>query len=241
AGGGKNSAYNIARQGGRKDDRVFLRLPEKSKERELSERTLWLKLNEALKAAKASEHIRVMQVKKTNGGLALTPGPGCKTDELFGQKGTLEKAVDATGSALHEQFDKYVIAKVPTRDGEDEITMDEVRKNLEWTLGLKLVEEPRRLGKAETVMGAENSPVIFSLAPNALASRRQAVTHVHILGNRYLVRPYAEERRPDGCPRCLDYMGKHSVSDCPGPVRCGVCAQEGHSAEQHKEINCSCG
>ncbi|CAD6932422.1 unnamed protein product [Tilletia laevis] len=219
AGGGKNSAYNIARQGGRKDDRVFLRLPEKSKERELSERTLWLKLNEALKAAKASEHIRVMQVKKTNGGLALTPGPGCKTDELFGQKGTLEKAVDATGSALHEQFDKYVIAKVPTRDGEDEITMDEVRKNLEWTLGLKLVEEPRRLGKAETVMGAENSPVIFSLAPNALASRRQAVTHVHILGNRYLVRPYAEERRPDGCPRCLDYMGKHSVSDCPGPVR----------------------
>ncbi|CAD6893185.1 unnamed protein product, partial [Tilletia caries] len=101
------------------------RLPEKSKERELSERTLWLKLNEALKAAKASEHIRVMQVKKTNGGLALTPGPGCKTDELFGQKGTLEKAVDATGSALHEQFDKYVIAKVPTRDGEDEITMDE--------------------------------------------------------------------------------------------------------------------
>ncbi|KAE8223159.1 hypothetical protein CF319_g3762 [Tilletia indica] len=216
-GGGKNSAYNIAQQGGRKDNRVFLRLAPDNEARQLSERSLCLKLNDSLSAAAAGAHIRIMQVKKTGGGLALTPGPRCKTEELFSFAEALERTVAADSSARHERYDKYVVVGVPTRDGDEEITMEEVRKNLEWTLDLKLMEDPRRLGTAEHLMSATSSPVIFSLAPNALASRRHAVTHVHLLGNRYRVRPYVEERAPAGCPRCLEYMGKHSEEQCSGP------------------------
>ncbi|KAE8219088.1 hypothetical protein CF326_g9027 [Tilletia indica] len=58
-GGGKNSAYNIAQQGGRKDNRVFLRLAHENEARKLSERTLCLKLNKALEDAGVAAHARV--------------------------------------------------------------------------------------------------------------------------------------------------------------------------------------
>ncbi|KAE8210673.1 hypothetical protein CF327_g5487 [Tilletia walkeri] len=114
-GGGKNSAFNIAQQGGRHDNRVLLRLAADNAARHHSERSLCQMFNTKLAASGCKAHVKVMQVKKTNGGLALAPARGCSSDELYGCVTVLESAVDADGSARHQQWDKYVISGVAMR------------------------------------------------------------------------------------------------------------------------------
>ncbi|KAL9931232.1 hypothetical protein V8E36_009909 [Tilletia maclaganii] len=101
-----------------------------------------------------------------------------------------------------------------------------IAEELEATLGCPLPEPPRRLGRPEVLATQRSSSVLFFLPSDCMPVGTQLLS---ILGQRFSVRIYKEQRATENCDKCLSQH--HSTTVCSAlQPRCKDCGTEGHEA-----------
>ncbi|KAE8232398.1 hypothetical protein CF326_g2579 [Tilletia indica] len=230
-GQGKGSAVEAAKQGGRRDDRLFARLTQGAPVRAEDPLVLVNRTNEKLSLAGAPHSVRIDVVSKCTTGLALSPKRGCDTQQLYAYREVIAEALGAGAVDMDELWERWVIHEVPTHAGSGEIDDAYISNQLSEAFPGAVRGFAKRLCKKDEDWTTKTAtPVAFytTTKANFFPGMR-----VRILGRQFQLRRH--QLRPSSimCGVCGSY--RHKTTGCESASRCRRCAQQGHSEEEHVE------
>ncbi|KAK0524619.1 hypothetical protein OC835_005866 [Tilletia horrida] len=235
-GGGNGSARAMAEKGGYKPSTMAFSLAAGSSANTLLPHQRMQRVNEALAKAGAPETVRMAASELTGGGetLKIKPGPKCSFDELHAHREVIREALGAVEVRDAKQWTRCKVLYVPKRQGELELSADIVRKDIEASIGVKLVRDPHRLRRGEADDRREWDHMQFAVLEEDMKRRPRTVS---IAGVEYVVTEWIDKRRKAPCDHCLGYH-RPSVGGCTNKARCKHCGSDAHETEAHKCKHC---
>ncbi|KAK0528077.1 hypothetical protein OC842_004670 [Tilletia horrida] len=235
-GGGNGSAQAMAEKGGYKPSTMAFSLATDSSASTLLPHQRMQLVNEALSKAGAPETVRMAASELTGGGetLKIKPGPKCSFDELHAHREVIREALGAVEVRDAKQWTRCKVLYVPKRQGELDLSADIVRKDIEASIGVKLVRDPHRLHRGEADARREWDHMQFAVLEEDMKRRPRTVS---IAGVEYVVTEWIDKRRKAPCDHCLGYH-RPSVGGCTNKARCKHCGSDAHETEAHKCKHC---
>ncbi|CAD6920063.1 unnamed protein product, partial [Tilletia controversa] len=199
-GRGAGSAEEALEKASGADETVYVRLSSQHKMRTTHAYFLKKLAAEALKDADAPQHVGIDTIKHIPSGLALRPLSTCTAAELFSFHEQIKVKFSANQVEIGNQWDRFVVMNVPTFIDGEQVPDDIIADELTAAVGCPLPEPPRRLGRPEALSTQRSSSVLFSLPGGRMPAD---TTRLSLLGQRFSVRPYKEQRASEHCDHCL--------------------------------------